>query len=431
MIVQLLDPTSIGYALRRHLQGSSTRRNERLALLQSYSGVGIEGDVTKYFPREAMENSPVMKQRIARKLIDARAVAYKDKPERTADEKYLEKIGDIDAAMLELDRMTKLLGTVALLRRYDTDLERLIPEVVTIFEPIWLEGEADPSGIAYPLSGEYAKAEDQLWAVWTADAHFLANRSGETFAVSDDNPDKVNPYGVLPVVWSHNGANLGSWWRAPASDIANAQTSFNVIGTQLMLGAMFQSLGQPVASGINDRDELNVGPYNLWKLPEGARFDFATPTSDLTRIIAIQRWVVESAAYTNHLTIKWAEGGGATSGEHQRILEVDLTEAVMSDFHSLRVVENDRFAIDREILAVFKINIEDKYHVNFAEPHIPLSAAEERADWEWKWTNNLASKQDWFNLNDPDRTPEEVQAERLAEEPPASTPLTALLNRKV
>ena len=427
MIVTQLHPAAIAQGLRRHLLSGSLRMSERQTMLKSYTGEGIRRSVNKYFPREASEQSPLMEQRITRKLIDGRFIAYKERPQRTADEAYLDKSGELDHTMLELDRLTGLLGTAALLRRYDSDLQELVSDVITTFEPIWLEGNADPAGIAYPLAGAHAEADDQLWAVWTQANHFLCTRNGEVIPIVG-NEELENPYGVLPVVWSHLMADTAGWWRRMATDIDNAQTSFNVIGTQLMLGALFQSLGQPVASGVDDRDQLVIGPYNLWKLPQEARFDFATPSSDLTRIIQIQRWIVESAAYANHMTIKWADTAGATSGEHQRILEVELTEAVMGDFSRLRKVERERFFIDREILSTQGISVSEEYHIDFTEPHIPLTPEQGRGEWEWKWANGLATKADWFRQNDPDRTPSDIR-EQLLEESPPTSPLTKLLER--
>ena len=50
----------------------------------------------------------------------------------------------------------------------------------------------------------------------------------------------------------------------------------------------------------------------------------------------------------------------------------------------------------------------DEYNIDFSEPHIPLSPAQEREEWMWKWDNGLATKKDWFRHYNPDFTDDQI-----------------------
>ena len=203
--------------------------------------------------------------------------------------------------------------------------------------------------------------------------------------------------------------------------VANSNLLYNVFGTQLSLGNMYQSLGQSVLTGVDETTRIKMDVSKLLVLPEGANYQIVSPSGSLREIRENMKWIVETTAHALHLKVKWGSDAGSTSGEHQRILEVDLTEAVMADFERWRKFEKQRFALDRIILETNGINISDEHSVNFSEPHIPLSPQQEREEWEWKWSNGLATKKDWFRHYNPDFSEEEID-ERIGEAKTESQP---------
>ena len=91
-----------------------------------------------------------------------------------------------------------------------------------------------------------------------------------------------------------------------------------------------------------------------------------------------------------------------------------------------RGVENRRFQTDRRILEVHGINISDEYSVDFSEPRFPLTAKEEREQWNWEWANELSSPKDWLRKYNPDLSEEELD-EMVAEmQPEAEAPAQTL-----
>ena len=410
MIIPDLTEQSIISSLKNYIDESHVNeREDRINSMNYYEGINLEEEARQWFDRNALKFAPPMACNITKKLIDSRFISYKSAPERKADERYLELLGDLDQDMVEADRLTGLLGTVAMLRFYDEEKQVLDSHLLTDFEPIFINNNPEPVGITYPLfSHGNTKNSEQEWVYWSDENHFKMKKGGEIIHVNDDD---INPFGVLPVLWSHLYPMMGNeWWRTgKGMMVANTNLIYNVFGTQLSLGNMYQSLGQSVLTGVDEASRIKMDVSKLLVLPEGANYSIVSPSGSLNEIRENMKWVVETTAHSLHLKVKWGSDTGSTSGEHQRILEVDLTEAVMSDFERWRKFEKQRFELDKIILEANGTSISDDYNVDFSEPHIPLSPQQEREDWEWKWANGLATKKDWFRHYNPDMDEKEIE----------------------
>ena len=409
MLVPDLSLQTIVQSLKDYIDTSHYNESEdRLKIMNYYEGINLEEEVMKYFDPNALQFAPTLTLNITKKLIDARYIAYKSAPERMADDRYLERLGDLDQDMIEVDRLTGLLGTIAVLRYYDEDKDRLDSHIITDFEPIFEQNNPDPIGIVYPLfSHGDMKAEEQQFVYWSNESHFKIKKSGEVIHVNDED---INPFGVVPIVYSHLYPMLGNEFirTGKGKMVANANLMYNVFGTQLSLGNMYQSLGQSVLTGVDESTRLKMDVSKMLVLPEGANYSIVSPSGSLDQIRQNMKFIIETTADALHLKMKWGDDTSSTSGEHQRIMEVDLTEAVMADFERYRKFEKQRFKLDKTILETNNININDEYSVDFSEPHIPASPQQEREEWLWKWDNGLASKKDWFKHYNPDFTDEEI-----------------------
>ena len=429
MLVPDLSLQTIVQSLKDYIDTSHYNENEdRLKIMNYYEGINLEEEVMRYFDPNALQFAPILATNITKKLIDARYISYKSAPERTADDRYLERLGDLDQDMIEVDRLTGLLGTVAVLRYYDEEKDRLDSHIITDFEPIFKQNNPDPIGIVYPLfSHGDMRAEEQQFVYWSNESHFKIKKSGEVIHVNDED---INPFGVVPIVYSHLYPMLGNEFirTGKGKMVANANLLYNIFGTQLSLGNMYQSLGQSVLTGVDESTRLKMDVSKMLVLPEGANYSIVSPSGSLSEIRSNMKFIIETTADAMHLKMKWGDDTSSTSGEHQRIMEVDLTEAVMSDFERFWKFEKKRFQLDKRILETNNININDEYSVDFSEPHIPASPQQEREEWLWKWDNGLASKKDWFRHYNPDfseeqidQAMEEIQQDAQPEQPQAQT----------
>jgi hypothetical protein len=448
MVANELSPGAIAAALKKADMGRCRDRREAVA---RYRGEGLEAEVRSFFRPKALAQISVDAQRIARRFIDKRYSVYQAAPTRaTTREDYAGRQGNLDAIMVWVERLSGVLGTVGLIVTV-TEAETLHHIPLVEFEPIFTPDDPEPYGVAYPLfsSKPDARPEDLTWIVWTDDLHFQVS-GGTAQAIvgpgGEVNADMRNPYGTCPVVFVHREPDLGgAWWRPMAHDLLGGQRTYNVLGVQGNLGAMFQALGQEVIIGVSDAKDIKRGVDEGIVLPVGAEYHMEGPPGGLDTIQEWQRWKLDSLAASMALKIKWADGsGGATSGEHQRMLELELTTSIMGDFELWRVVEAERHRIARAVYKHhFGVDLGEDLSVNFTEPNVPQSPEEMRVEWEFEMEHGMASVQDYFRRKDPSATREQIDAQlaRVAEERAAFAPkgkgssapsgLAALLNGPV
>lgn len=402
---------------------------ERYRFLSYYEGMQgeMESDLGKYFPITTLE-VPLITQSITSKLVNARAIGYKNPPART-NEDYLDNVKNLDQSMLTAERLTYLLGSHLIRSRFNEEEQKIEYDQIIEFEPVFEARAREPFAYIYPIYNHGQKKEDKVvYAYWSADEHFLVDQNGTIESVNDNN---INPYGVLPFTICHRHPYTTDFVRNGASDIVNANLMINLLMTELGLAMRLQALGQPVISGIDNASQVSLGVDKPMVLPEGASFNFVSPGGNINDYINAIRFYVDSVAYNNNLKVKWSVGREAfISGEALKMAEIDLTEAVMSDYQMIwRNVENSRFDIDRRILEVHNKRIAEEYSVDFTEPRFPLTAEEERAQWDWEWANGISSPKDYLRKYNPDLTEEEINemAAEIAPEQPEENTAGSLL----
>ena len=399
---------------------------DRYRFLSYYEGMAhqMENDLTKYFPIKSLE-VPLIVQNITSKLINARAIAYKNVPSRT-NELYLESVSDLDQSMLTAERLTYLLGSHLLKSRYNEEKKKIEYDQIIEFEPLFEPRSREPFGYIYPIYNHGQTRDDKVvYAYWSETEHFLVDQNGNIESVNEEN---VNPYGILPFTICHRHPYTTDFMRNGATDIINANLMINLLMTELGLAMRLQALGQPVISGVDQMNQVALGVDKPMILPEGASFNFVSPGGNLSQYIDSIRFYVDSVAYNNNLKVKWSVGRESfVSGEALKMAEIDLTEAVTGDYQMIwRSAENKRFQTDRRILEVHGINIPDEFSVDFSEPRFPLTAKEERDQWTWEWGNDLSQPKDWLRKYNPDMTEEEID-ELVAEmQPEAEAPAPSL-----
>jgi hypothetical protein len=431
MIVETKD--YVKSALADYLSDVKHKRTEdRYRALSYYEGMRdtMEGDLSTYFPIKSIE-IPYTCQNITSKLINARAIGYKQPPERK-NESYSESVTDLDEAMLTAERLTYLLGSHLIRTRFNEETSKIEYDQIIEFEPIFEPRARDPFAYIYPIYNHgQTRDQDCVYAYWSVEEHFLIHQTGQIESINEGN---VNPYGVLPFTVCHRYPYTTDFIRNGADDILNANLMVNLLMTELGLAMRLQALGQPVITGVDMMTDVGLGPDRPMVLPEGGGFSFESPGGNLEQYINSIRFYVDSVAYNNNLKVKWSVGRESfLSGEALKMAEIDLTEAVMADYQmTWRGVENKRFEVDRKVLEVHSIRVPEEFSVDFSEPRFQLTAKEERDQWDWEWKNGLSSKKDYLRKYNPDLEEEEIaqMVEELApaqeQEQPGSLLLGAL-----
>lgn len=415
MIIQDLSRGSVLTAIKTQLNEiESKRTTERYKMMNYYEGLcsEMEQDIRKYFDSDSLRQTPIMVESLTQKLINARAIVFKQTPQRQVDIRYNDYIEDLDSAMLRFERMTYLLGTTAMKSRWNEETQMLDYVPLVEFYPIFEQYHEEPVGIFYPLYNYSSNMDrrDQMFAYWSDSEHFIVNGKGQVID-NPENPDSINPYNLIPIVYGHRQVLTTDWFREGASDIVSMNRSINIMLTEMSLAMRLQMLGQPVLTSIDEASKIQLGVDKPLVLPESANFKFESPGGNLTQYIEAMRFLVDSVAYNHNLKTKWSVGKESMmSGEALKMSEIDLTESVMLDAQMIwRPVEDKRFKIDRAIIEYETgVSLDEDYSVDFTEPRFPESANDTRMQWDWEWANNLSSKRDWYRANNPDATEEQI-----------------------
>ena len=414
------------------------RAKDREYLLDYYEGMNMDFYVKRFFGSESLSQVPIFTQNMTRRVCKIRSMTYKRPPKMSVDKKYLDFIdmSDLNSSRRQLEQLTFLLGTMAFRSRWDERKQKISYDLIPFFEPIFLPGERSPVGVMFAIENHGSSRLEKPWhAIWTEERdgvpgmHFLIDQNGNRQSV---NSSDINPYGVIPVVFTHRYKPMRDWYSEGASDVIRADLSVSVAMTELSLAVRFGAIGIKFITGVDDASRIEIGVDKILYLPEGSNFGVTAPSGSLTDIIDSTRFMVEATLNNNHIRIKFADThGNAPSAESLKIMEYEnYDERTASTEDTWRPFEKRRFEIDKAIIeAKTNIKIKDDYRVDFLEPDYPMSVDQEINYWNWKFDKGLATPKDWFDYMNPDASEEDRSKWEQEREEQVQPPQNRLLQR--
>tara|TARA_R100000152_G_scaffold20016_1_gene12805 strand:+ start:1274 stop:2605 length:1332 start_codon:yes stop_codon:yes gene_type:complete len=394
-------------------EGYDKEMEERERLLDYFEGINLEHDIKRYFDSESLSQIPPMYINLVRNIISRRALVYQQAPIRYNDT-YNEVIGEFDSFMKQFEQLTFLLGTEALYTHWDDNQKKLKYRPIHFFTPFFRPNEDEPFAIMYQAESQLqARTDDAQYMFWSKDTedmegkHFMISSKGKITSIV---PDDRNPYGdILPFNIAHRHPFTRDFFREGASDLVDGMRSINIMLTELALHGRFQ-LGQPVFTGLDTDQRIDMGQDKALVLPEGADFQYRTPNANVQAMIESTRYMVDSIAQSNNVRINWTQNQGE-SGLSKKMAQLDLMDALRSDVEQIyRPFEREQFRIASRILEVSaNINLGDQFSIDFAEREVPMSQDEEIAYYTWAFANDLETRQSYLRKKNPDLQEEEIQ----------------------
>ena len=392
-------------------------------LLDWYEGTETDRYISNYFGRETLAQAPIIQQNITKRVVSIRSMTFKRSPKLTVSDRYFDAIDNFTLISQRrmVERLTFLLGCMAFRSRWDELENRLTYETISHFTPLFLAGDSKdrPVGICYPI--EYygnARVDKPLFAVWTEERygvpgkHYMIVQHGMKISV-EGNPDDINPYGILPVVFSHRYPPIRDFYVGNAKDIADVDLAVNVAQLELQLCIRYSAMRIKYVTSVDSASDIRIGADKIIYLPEGANFGVTNSGGSLTEIVDATRFLVESALNNNHIRAKYArdDSGNAPSAASLSIIEmenVDERTAVTED--TWRPWEHRRYAVDRRIIQVETgVDVGDDYKVDFLEPNYAMTPDMEIQYWDWLFSRGLAEPIDWYDYKNTDSNPADRQ----------------------
>lgn len=287
-------------------------------------------------------------------------------------------------------------------------------DVIVDFEPEFGDDPMIPTAFMYPLSkrAEVTNTDEQIWAYWSSDKHFLFNKADNDKKIPNDWNDE-NPYGVMPIIpVFKNGRPETNYLDTDSSiDLVQSNLAINCASTTAMANLMYQSFGYMWVSGEVDNNMLEVSPDKITKLQVDSNMGVVTPPNTISSIDDFIRSQYKLLAQNYHLSTSFVDGSEqASSGVSLRIRNLELQEARKSSLERYREMERRLFELERRmILTHTGTDIGELELVDFSESVEVLSDQEQRERDEWDLSKGLIDEVDILVRRNPDWTREDAE----------------------
>ena len=421
-------------------------KQERYEALDYYNGNTLDY-TSKYFSDSTLNKVVAGNINISKRVIDRISLVYMTPPVRAytkedIDTYFIEK----DLKLQRLERITNLLDAVLLKPCWRTKEDGsgcIEYDIISDSEPIFGDDPLKPEAIVYPITSKATVLDNtpELWVYSDSENTFTFDNNGKMYG-EDDNPDMINPYGVLPFVECfREGKPEFSYLDTNASkDLIATNLSINVAETNKNANVMFQSFGYLFVNGAGiDKDTMQIGQDKINYLGVDGSISIVSPPNAIPALDESIQSSYKMLAQNYHLPISFVEGTSAASGVALKMRNIELTDERKSDVTRWRDIEYKLFDLERLMIAVEAgQDAGDLEDVDFSESVEVLNDQEQRDKWDWELSHNLIDLADILMQKNPDlnrEEAEEILAEKkepvTEEETPIANPLLSALTKPV
>ena len=381
---------------------------------------------------------------ITKRVIDRISLVYMKSPireysnEATPDYFYQKSL-----KMQRAERLCNLLECILLKPTWRN--ERIEYDIIRDWEPLFYDDDPlNPSAITYPLSvrSTVLDTTPELWAYWDADNHFIWEKGTGKKLVSEDNPEMINPYSILPFVECYrDGKPEASYYDTDASpDLIATNEQLNQTAFNMNANNQFQSFGYGYITGSNiEKEKLDIGQDKWSFLGHDGNLNMVAPPNSVPALVESIKESYKMLAQNYHLTVSFVEGTAAESGVALRLRNQELMDSRRSDVERWKKIEQAIFEVEEKLIAVEQGRDAGLLlGVDYEESTEILSEEEQRLKWDWELEKGLIDTADILMQKDSDKYPErqdalDYLAERsgVEEEAETTSPLLAALTTPV
>ena len=392
------------------LRIANARRDEIRRMVDYYTDCETDKYIIDHFNSQAFREIPPYSVNFTRRFINKMSRIYTLGADRNVSDEYLFLTRKKNARMKHIERMTRLVGTIAnrVMVKEDANGTFFEYRPIYYYNAFFDDDPFLPMAITYPLllpvndisdSGklEYAYWDDTHYAQYDEDGNITMQYE--------------HGFGMLPFVFTHREDQIDSHFVEGANDIVNVNEQVNITMTEMQLGLRFQMFGQPVTTGADiDVNTIRTGSDSILGLPEGSTFNIVAPEGDINAVIENVKFQIELVASNNHLMINWAEQGGEMpSGVSLMIKDLERTEDYYDDLELFRMYEEEFFIVEKAVGQANNINLPNNFAVNFVEPEYPQSIQDQIAWNTYRLSNNLTTRPKLLNEINTDLSLEEAE----------------------
>ena len=389
---------------------NKNRRKEVNKFLDFYSGDNTRQYIKDKFKASAFQEIEPVCFNITRRFIDRMSRIYTQDASRNVSDTYKNVYAHKkDTAMKHIEKMTRLLGTVAVQVTYMPESKCFHYNPILNFDVHLSEDDPyTPLAIIYPLalptSGLY-NSKSIKYAYWDSEHYIVYDNDGKVVE------QYAHGVGRLPFVFFHREHQLDSFYTAGAYDIINCNEAIDIILTEAALGMRFQMFGQYSITGLySDEKVQRAGSDEILILPEGAEFDIKSPKANVQDAVELVKAMIDLVAQNNHLYVSFAQDGGEVpSGIALKIKDLERFEDFQDDLSLWNSYEHDLYSLERDVALLYVLSLPNNFKVDFTEPEYPMTAQDEIAKAQFALEHNLTTPAQLLQKHNKDLTIEEAQ----------------------
>ncbi|MGI9571748.1 MAG: hypothetical protein ACR2L5_00340 [Candidatus Actinomarinaceae bacterium] len=378
-------------------------------LLDYYSGNDTAKYIEQTFDLDAFKEVPPYEANITKKFVNKMSRIYTVGADRNVNKKYDELTITKDTKMKNIERMTRLIGSIAIRIRMEEEqgMNYFDYQPIYYFHPFFGEDPFKPVAISYPLMNYTSDASND-------DSAQYIHWNDVNYTIFDENANillqKNHNLGVLPFAFTHREHQCDDFFVEGANDVVNANEHINITMTEMQLGLRFQMFGQPVVSGADLGSRQRFGSDVILELPDGAEYDIKSPSGDIEKVIENVKFQMELVAQNNHLFVQFAQDGGETpSGIALKIKDLERFEDYQDDLALWNLYEHKIYQVEKQIASAYNISLPNKLKIDFNEPDYPMTVQDQIALDNHRLGLNLVSEAELMVEYNKDLTLEEAE----------------------
>ena len=346
-------------------------------LIDYYNGNNTDQYIIKKFDLDAFREVPPYQANITKKFINKMSRVYTVGADRNVSGRYNELTMLKDSKMKHIERMTRLVGTIATrvkIVEYE-DVPYFDYQPVYYFHPFFGEDPFKPIAISYPLmqnTAESTNTDEMQYIHWNDKEYMIFDEDGNILDQKEHN------LGVLPFMFTHREHQCDDFYVEGANDIINANEHINITMTEMQLGLRFQMFGQPVVTGADLGNRQRFGSDVILELPSEAQYDIKSPSGDIEKVIENVKFQMELVAQNNHLSVQFAQDGGETpSGIALKIKDLESFQDYQDDLALWTLYEHKLYNVEKYVASAYNIGLPEKLKLDFNEPDYPMTVQDQ------------------------------------------------------
>ena len=386
------------------------RRDDIRRMVDYYTDTETNKYIKEHFDAKVFQEIPPYSVNFTRRFVNKMSRIYTLGADRNVNKEYVALTRKKNARMKHVERMTKLIGTIAnrVMLKEDDNGFYFEYRPIYYYNAFFDDDPFIPIAITYPLLlpvNDPSRTDKLQYAYWDNTHYAHYDEDGNIIM------EYEHGFNRLPFVFTHKEEQIDSHFVEGANDIVNVNEQVNITMTEMQLGLRFQMFGQPVTVGADiDVNTARTGSDSILGLPEGASFNIVAPQGDIRAVIENVKFQVELVAQNNHLWISWAEQGGEMpSGISLMIKDLERTEDYYDELELWRMYEEDLYLVEKAVAQAYGINLPSKFGVNFVEPEYPQSVQDQILWNNFRLENNLTTQAKLLNEVNLDLSLKEAQ----------------------